>query len=41
VAETIYIADADPVSRADVVIDHTDIDDPRVLRNMTIERDLR
>lgn len=31
-AETIYIAEADPVSVADVVIDNTDFDDPRIVR---------
>ena len=31
-AETIYIAEADPVSAADVVIDNTDFEDPRIVR---------
>jgi uridine kinase len=31
-AEEIYIAEADPVGRADVVIDNTDLDHPRLLR---------
>lgn len=32
VAEAVYLAEVDPVSRADVVIDHHDWAAPRVLR---------
>jgi uridine kinase len=32
-AETIYTAEADPRSRADIVVDNTDIDQPRLLRD--------
>jgi uridine kinase len=31
-AETIYVAEVNPVSLADVVIDNTDFDDPRLIR---------
>jgi uridine kinase len=32
VAEAVYLAESDPVSRADVVIDNLDFDAPRILR---------
>jgi uridine kinase len=31
-AEEIYIAEAHPIERADIVVDNTDIDDPRIVR---------
>jgi len=33
VAEAIYITEADPVSAADIVIDNTDLDGPRIIRS--------
>ena len=33
VAEAIYITEADPVSAADIVIDNTDLDGPRIMRS--------
>jgi uridine kinase len=34
-AETIYVAEVNPLSDADVVVDNTDFDNPRIVRGST------